>query len=274
MQEEILKCVVMRGRDEKPIAIVTEGEDKGVICLFDRGLKKLPEIGKTIYTFNYEVRTKAHEGGEKKYGIIYSWHYAPEDAEKERIDFITKQRKERLEREMQNAITLTESLKEVSQEDKEKIKNLILRGEIPEKLDSVDLLFFRKEEDKVEICICAKGFTYKYPDNAWFREEMLVKSGGHVVRVDPAFDSVISRLELRAREYDVDGVRYLIFKSPEEYRKTKTLLKIYEKLYELHLPYDLEETVIEKIIEKLWKRREVGGDELEGKLTTRRKVTV
>jgi len=251
MQEQLLECLVVQGKDGKPVALVAVDPNRGVICLFDRSLASLPEIGRRIYTYNYEIRSKVGaDGKERKYGVIYSWHYTKEEAEKELAEYRQRELREKLEKSVMEALAFVQGL-DISEEDKIRLSNLVTAGTVPERLDTVDLLFFHKTDSEVFIAVGAQGALHAYPAYYTPREDELVKARKYVLEVDPEVLPAITRVVSSARVYRVKRAAYIVIDSRKEYRVAALLKRALDELHQLRLSSDLTAAVAEKIVEKV-----------------------
>ena len=265
MQEQILECIAAMGRDGKTVVAVAVTEQyKGVICLFDRSLSATPEVGKTIYTYNYEIRSRTVEGKERKYGIIYSWHYKKEDAEEELKRYKQKMAEEKLEKSVREAVEFARRLS-IDEEDKKAIEKLVREGVKPSHMKSVDVLFYDADTrtGQVYLGVCSGGQVYKHPPGTDLFYVGAVWVGDGVLRVSQTEESManivrlVKAVEPDARVYQVKDAElghvtaYIAVDSREKRELAEKAVKAYEELIKLNLLQHEREPILAKIEDML-----------------------
>jgi len=265
MQEQILECITAMGRDGKTvIAVAATGQYKGVICLFDRSCPNTPEVGKTIYTYNYEIRSRTVEGKERKYGIIYSWHYTREEAEAELRRYKQKMAEEKLEKSVREAVEFARSLN-IDEEDKKAIEKLVREGVKPSHMKSVDVLFYDVDTrtGQVYLGVCSGGRVYKYPPGTVLYFVGTVWVGDGVLRVSHTEESMKGIVRLvkavapDARVYQVEDaelghvIAYIAVDTREKRELAEKAVKAYEELIKLNLLQHEREPILAKIEDML-----------------------
>jgi len=265
VQERILECMTALGRDGKTvIAVAVSEQHKGVICLFDRSLSATPEVGRKIYTYNYEVRSRAVEGRERKYGVIYSWHDTREETEEELRRYKQRVAEEKLERSVREAVEFARRL-DIDEEDKKSIERLVREGAAPSHMKSVDVVFYDADTrmGKVYPGVCSGGQVYKYPPGVDLFYVKPVWVGDSTLRVSYKESSMKNALRLvkavapDARVYLVEDAElgnvtaYIAVDSREKRELAEKAVKAYDELLKFNLLQHEMEGILAKMEDTL-----------------------
>jgi len=237
-KEATVLATVMKGRGDKNIAVVTEGDMKGMVVLF----KNPPAddlIGKKIMCTEYEIR-------ESKTGKQYIKCFL----------YILPELYEEIKTKCKTVVaekTAEKIASEFPEKYRDTIKNALLNG-LPDTAPE-DILVLgiggiltnsKHPDEDVPVLLVTKDKIYMH--GFANPESMMFMSKNMLILKHPK-ELLINSVE------KIPGARYIsdfdivIMPSTEKHNK---LLTVLEKINSMSLPADVERELTEKVIEKLW----------------------